>query len=162
MGAIKRTPLLFYVFFSFFLFLFFFFLVSELAYVAGAAKKGMRTAMVNAEIATMITNLQGRANAALKLGEGMKLSHEYNMALEGVKYLKSLRIEKLTADAVAFTRMVDGQEKVVFGFRGTAKLRDLIPDAQLMFNKANIPRLNEAKAFVKGVLEKHPGVLAKR
>lgn len=50
----------------------------------------------------------------------------------------------------------DGSKRLRFAFRGTAELRDLVPDAQLALNAKNIPRLNEARAFVAKVRAKHP------
>ena len=49
-------------------------------------------------------------------------------------YLKTLQLDKATSDAVALTQKVGGKDKLVFGFRGTAQLSDLVPDAQLALN----------------------------
>src|SRR6185369_1824154 len=55
----------------------------------------------------------------------------------------------------------DGSTKRVFGFRGTAKLRDLVPDVQLALNRKSIPRLDEARKFVQTVGKEFPPVGAK-
>jgi hypothetical protein len=46
------------------------------------------------------------------------------------------------------------EKKLLVSYRGTAQLRDLIPDFQLATNRKNIPRLNEAREFAKRVREK--------
>ncbi len=48
----------------------------------------------------------------------------------------------------------------VSSYRGTARLRDLVPDAQLAFNSRRVKRLDEARAFAARVRAKVPDIPA--
>ncbi len=72
-------------------------------------------------------------------------------------FLSDSTVVDATRDFIAVKR---GHE-LYFGMRGTAGLRDLIPDAQLAMNAKNIPRLNEAREFVKKVRAANPDVDAR-
>merc|ERR1712137_429301 len=125
-------------------------LMSELAYAGGTAKNNAgAAAAVEKKIASLIHDY----TIALKApGVGPE---EYRQGKAAVNFLKSLRVEKATLDAVALRAA--GDSDVLFGFRGTAKLRDLVPDAQLAFNKQKIQRLEEAKQFVRSVMRGRNG-----
>ncbi len=75
-------------------------------------------------------------------------------ARENIEYLKKLKVKDATRDAIAVTSDFDPEKKTVFGFRGTAKIRDLVPDIQLALNSKKVGRLEEAKEFVKRVAER--------
>jgi hypothetical protein len=49
-------------------------------------------------------------------------------------------------------------EGLVFSFRGTSGLRDLIPDVQLALNMKKVGRLEEAKQFVNEVMKENPQI----
>jgi hypothetical protein len=133
--------------------------LSELAYVAGRGKTPAQAAgLVNAELAGLLKRYQQR----LDILESIK-SPAAALGRESIhsqmRFLKSLKVEKATRDAVAFTRvMKSGDKQVLFAFRGTAQLRDLVPDAQILFNAKKMKRLDEAEAFAKSVMKGMKGV----
>jgi hypothetical protein len=70
--------------------------------------------------------------------------------LDEINFLKSLKLQEAGLDAVAFTRKAaSGKKELLVSFRGTAKLRDLIPDWQILTNSKKMKRMDEALAFTK-------------
>jgi hypothetical protein len=143
-------------------------MISELAYAAGPGKSSThRKRLIEKKIAQFVEELQShlkKPNVDPNVAKSIRAS---------LRYLRSLRYVDSTRDVVrilifififffliflfqvAFTRWAGVQkgDQAIFGFRGTAQVRDLIPDAQLAMNKKNIPRLNEAREFVKKTLQ---------
>jgi hypothetical protein len=129
-------------------------IVSKLAYAGGTASSDAKAAAaVKKEIQVMIG----------QLNEGLKSAPSKEAALKmraSRKFLASLHVEDATRDAVALIiKNIYGKgtkEQFLFGFRGTANARDIIPDAQIMMNAKKMKRMDEAKAFVEKVLSRFP------
>ncbi len=94
---------------------------------------------------------------AAQLPKAVAGSRNDYMLRNGLKYLDTLSVRSATRDAVAFDHVDENKNtKRLFGFRGTAKLRDLVPDIQLAVNAKKVGRLDEARAFVERVNKEAP------
>jgi hypothetical protein len=67
-----------------------------------------------------------------------------------INFMRDFHVLKATRDCWVFAK----GDRLIFGFRGTSfkVMGDLATDAQIVANKKRIKRVEEAKAFVKGVL----------
>lgn len=126
-------------------------MVSDLAYSAGEGR-------TDAEAARSVE--KKRAEYVREFSEGIAKGEKGNVAANGLQldmmrrnldYLQGMKVVDANRDAVAI-KGADG--RTTFGFRGTAQLRDLIPDAQLAFNSGKVGRLEEAKKFVDTVAKR--------
>jgi hypothetical protein len=125
-------------------------IVSDLAYAAGTAKKGQdpremveqRRLAMKSEFEEAVKRID--AERVQIAGNRQRVLLQNNIA-----YLEKIRVTDANADAIAIK---DADGKTVFGFRGTAKLRDLIPDFQLAVNSKKVGRVEEAKKFVADVV----------
>jgi hypothetical protein len=123
--------------------------MSNLAYDAGTGKTNAEAAKA---VSKSIEKMKGEAMKVI--ANRMRLSNaEVANAKKTLEFLKTLKVEAATLDAIAIRSTVAGKSELLFGFRGTAKVRDLVPDMQLAFNKKSIRRLDEAKAFVDKVMK---------
>lgn len=73
-------------------------------------------------------------------------------------FLNSLIPLAANRDAVAFRRDTSRGSEIHFGMRGTSGLRDVIPDARLLFNMKTNRRLDESRQFVHETLQANPFV----
>ena len=55
-------------------------------------------------------------------------------------------------DAVCYMHThPNGQKFLIFGYRGTASWKDILPDLQLALNRRNIERLEQARSWTRRV-----------
>jgi hypothetical protein len=69
---------------------------------------------------------------------------------DSLKFLKSLKVEAATRDAVAVT----SNGKLLIGYRGTLRGADLVPDAQIALNLKKSKRFDESLGFAKNMMKK--------
>ncbi len=126
-------------------------MISDLAYSAGQGKTDTEAAnSVEKKRADYIREFA----AAVAKGETGNVAAnglQLDMLRRNLEYLQGMKVVDANRDAVAI-KGADG--RTTFGFRGTAQLRDLIPDAQLAFNSDKVGRLEEAKKFVDSVTKR--------
>ena len=67
-------------------------------------------------------------------------------------YGKSIRLVQASRDVIAYLhKHSDGKDRLIFGFRGTASWKDILPDIQLALNKRTIARLNRSREWTRFV-----------
>ncbi len=127
-------------------------IVSDLAYAAGSSKKGEDARKL---VEKRRDEMKAEFQEAVKRIDQEKtkiMGNRHRVLLQNnIDYLEKLQVTAANSDAIA----IKGPDnKTVFGFRGTAKLRDLIPDIQLAVNSKKVGRVEEAKKFVAEIVER--------
>ncbi len=125
-------------------------IVSSLAYAANV-RKGQ-----DPKVAVQAALDEQKRQAESFQYSGKASADEQKRAMSAQNFLSDSSVVDATQDFIAIRK---GKE-LYFGMRGTSGLRDLVTDAQLAMNAKNIPRLNQAREFVKKVRAANPDIAA--
>jgi hypothetical protein len=127
-------------------------MISDIAYAAGTAKSDQEAARVvetkRQELQKSYRDAMARAEKGNVAADGLRM----DMMRRDLNYLDSMKVLGATRDAVA-VKSSEGQATI--GYRGTAQLRDFIPDFQLAINSKKVGRLEEAKKFAAEIVQKN-------